>query len=236
MKTLVDLTPLDEIFAEENPTDDALFGLEYEDQEGLITSNNPEVLDLFGEAVQTTPSSLSKALAQGLVAHTLPLTQERIAAFMNALGALGNAAAAAQLTQLSRAALYSKRRSDPAFRQRWDDAMLIGIEAQEDEMRRRAFKGVRRPVFYKGDICGHVVEYSDSNAQFLMKGAKPEIYARERLDVTMKGGLEIKYAELSDKELDEIIMEKLSAVGVRTRLPPPPPGRTIDQEDDDDDE
>jgi len=225
MKALVNLTPLDEIFAEENPTDDPVFGREYEDSEGLITSANPEMLDLFGEPVQTTSSSLSHALAQGLVAHTLPLTPERVAAFMNALETLGNAAAAAQLTQLSRAALYSQRRSDPAFRQRWDDAMLIGIEAQEDEMRRRAFKGVLRPVFYKGDVCGYTTEYSDSNAQFLMKGAKPEIYARERLDVTMKGGLEIKYAELSDKELDELIMEKLSAVGVRTRLP-----RTIDGE------
>src|SRR5215467_2101729 len=32
----------------------------------------------------------------------------------------------------------------------------------EAEMRRRAIEGVQKPVFYKGEVCGYITEYSDS--------------------------------------------------------------------------
>lgn len=73
--------------------------------------------------------------------------------------------------------MYEWRAVDAEFAQRWEDAKALGIEACEDEIRRRAFEGYDKPLSKDGKLTGHVVrEYSDTLAIFLLKGAKPEVY------------------------------------------------------------
>ena len=56
------------------------------------------------------------------------------------------------------------------------DARVEACDLLEAEARRPAVSGVRKPVYYMGDICGTVRECSDTLLIFLMKGAMAEKY------------------------------------------------------------
>lgn len=74
----------------------------------------------------------------------------------------------------------------PEFAEAWDAAKRIGVSALEDEAHRRAFEGVDKPVFYKGDECGSIREYSDLLAVFLLKAHDPAKY-RENSKLELSG-------------------------------------------------
>ena len=57
---------------------------------------------------------------------------------------------------------------------------------REDEADRRAVEGTLRPVFHKGNICGHVREYSDSLLAIQLKAGNPDRYA-DRQKVEHRG-------------------------------------------------
>lgn len=78
---------------------------------------------------------------------------------------------------------------------RWreDDAEFIvserwireGIADQlEAEAVRRAFRGVRRPVYQGGLLAGYLTEYSDQLLMFCLKAMRPERF-RERSEVSV---------------------------------------------------
>jgi hypothetical protein len=53
------------------------------------------------------------------------------------------------------------RRQDEAFAEACRDAFDQGTDVFIEELRRRAVEGVEKPVFYQGQVCGHITEYSD---------------------------------------------------------------------------
>jgi hypothetical protein len=57
----------------------------------------------------------------------------------------------------------------------------------EQEARRRAHDGVRKPVYQGGKRVGYIQEYSDTLLIFLLKGLRPEKY-RERFEHSGAGG------------------------------------------------
>lgn len=59
------------------------------------------------------------------------------------------------------------------------DAIADRLEA---EAIRRAFKGIRVPVYQGGLLAGHVTQYSDQLLTLLLKAMRPEKY-RERAEV-----------------------------------------------------
>ena len=71
---------------------------------------------------------------------------------------------------------YHARKKDKKFREEWHKAAQIGTALLEYEAQRRAYHGVDKPVYYKGEVCGSVKEYSDSMLIFLLKARKPEVY------------------------------------------------------------
>ena len=77
-----------------------------------------------------------------------------------------------------------------AGRARVAEAREEACDALEAEARRRAVEGVRKPVYYRGEIVGTVKEYSDTLLIFLMKGAMPEKY-RENVKIEHTGGAEL---------------------------------------------
>jgi hypothetical protein len=93
--------------------------------------------------------------------------------------------AAAKKIGVTRQALYALKLLDPGFAEQWEDAYESGTDLFEDEVKRRALDGIEKPVFYKGEIVGHIREYSDTLMAIVLKARRPEKY-RERFDVEIK--------------------------------------------------
>lgn len=90
--------------------------------------------------------------------------------FLDHLRQSANVAASARAVGVSSGAVYGLRERDGDFRASWDEALEDAFDMLEAEARRRAFEGVEEPVFYQGREVGTVRKYSDSLAQFLLKG------------------------------------------------------------------
>lgn len=96
------------------------------------------------------------------------------AVFLDALSRTASVTKACILTKIPRRTVYEWRLADEAFKKQWDDAIELSIDALEDEAVRRAFEGVRKPVFQGGKRVGHIQEYSDTLLIFMLKGRRPE--------------------------------------------------------------
>ena len=82
--------------------------------------------------------------------------------------------------------VYNHRAADEAFRACWNRAMERGTELLEQEAVRRAYHGVEKPVFYKGEQCGTVQDYSDSLLMFVLRARRPELYRdKDRADTNV---------------------------------------------------
>ena len=108
--------------------------------------------------------------------------EERFLTLLRETG--GNVSKACETAQIARQRVYEWRKSDAKFASKWDEAVEAGVEDLEEEARRRAFRGVDEPVFYKGEECGLIRKYSDTLLIFLLKGNKPEKY-RENINISI---------------------------------------------------
>ena len=116
--------------------------------------------------------------------------------FCESLREMPNVARACRAAGVSRVTAYRHRQDWTEFERAWDDALQDGLDRWEEEMARRAFEGVKKPVMYQGEVVELVDEYSDTLAIVLMKAHRPEKY-RERSEVKTDGNLTInvKYEE-----------------------------------------
>lgn len=128
--------------------------------------------------------------------------------FLAVLAESGNVRAACDAAKVSRQVAYAYRADNEAFAAAWALALEEAADLLEQEARRRAYEGWDEPVYGKleGKFAGEgrigvVRKYSDSLMQFLLKGAKPEVY-RERTDVRHSGKIDV--TKLSDDELSAI--------------------------------
>ena len=109
--------------------------------------------------------------------------------FLAAYAACGCIRYAARNAKRSRSAHY-KWMQDAAYAEAFAEAREEACEALESEARRRAVAGVRKPVYYQGDVVGMVREYSDTLLIFLMKAAMPEKY-RDNVKTEDTGSAEL---------------------------------------------
>lgn len=92
-----------------------------------------------------------------------PAAQRRVMdTFLEALRELPHVEAAARKAKIAKPTIYRWRATDAEFAAQWDAAIEQGLNVLHDEAIRRAYKGVREPVFYKGQKCGQIVRYSDT--------------------------------------------------------------------------
>jgi len=103
-------------------------------------------------------------------------TDERRIRFLTVLERTGNVMAAAKAARVNRSTAYDERERNKEFADAWKEAVEAAIEGMELEAHRRAVKGTLKPVFYKGDQCGKIREYSDTLLIFMLKAHKPEKY------------------------------------------------------------
>jgi hypothetical protein len=76
------------------------------------------------------------------------------------------------------------READPEFlvKEKWARDQLA--DRLEAEAIRRAFKGVKTPVYQGGLLAGYITQYSDQLLTLMLKALRPEKF-RERTDVTV---------------------------------------------------
>lgn len=127
------------------------------------------------------------------------LTINEKAAFLKKLASsAGNVSKAAQAARIARSSAYDYKKSDSDFSAAWDDVIEQVADAAEEELYRRAVKGVREPVFYKGQKVASVRKFSDRALEAFLRANRPNKY-RERME------LNINVPALSDEELEAII-------------------------------
>lgn len=117
-------------------------------------------------------------------------TELRKKAMLAAFAECGNVTQACKIADIGRTAHYEWLKDDPEYAKAFDDALEQATDRLEQEARRRAVEGTIKPVFYKGDECGYVREYSDTLLIFLLKGANPNKY-RDNIKQEITGNMEV---------------------------------------------
>lgn len=102
-------------------------------------------------------------------------------AFLRALRKLGIVGYACSVAKVHRSTAYRHYEKDPVFAKAWESALEDACDRLEQEAIRRACQGTAKPVFYKGDQCGSIQEYSDTLLIFMLKAYRPEKF-RESFD------------------------------------------------------
>lgn len=124
--------------------------------------------------------------------------------FLKALKEIGTVQRACNSINIHRNTAYEWKHADPDFSAKWDAVVESHIEELETEARRRAYEGVKKPVYQGGELVGHVQEYSDTLLIFLLKGRRPEVFAERSRNVTLNLDANT-IANLPDSELDRLI-------------------------------
>jgi len=79
------------------------------------------------------------------------ITPQKYNDFLEMLSEIGNAAKCCEALGMSRGPVYARRTKNKTFRKKWKIAKKLSIARLEDEAWRRAFEGIKKPVFYKGE-------------------------------------------------------------------------------------
>lgn len=137
-----------------------------------------------------------------------PITEARWTQFLELLAQTANVTRSSEASGISRMSVYNRRRDDPEFAARYDEAYRRGYEALEEECQRRAFSGFEEPVFYKGRKVATVKKFSDTLAVFLMKGNTDGKF-RDRVETTNGSPAGGRFAKLTDEEIEAELKRRL---------------------------
>jgi hypothetical protein len=152
------------------------------------------------------------------MANRTKQTDERVELFLATLSQGGTVTAAAEKANIGRRTIYDWKESDPEFAAQFEDAYQRGIAVLEDEAVRRAYHGVQRPVYQKGQIAGHVTEYSDSLLMFLLKSRDPRFRDKTQVEMTGKDGGPIKTEGIDLSKLSTDELRNLLSITARATL------------------
>lgn len=156
------------------------------------------------EAARDVSTELAEATA---AVEALPngIRHPKKRAFLSAYCTTGNISEAARLAGMNRLAHYHWLSTDERYAEVFEQAVEIAGDYLEAVARDRATKGWLEPVYYKGEMVGHIRKYSDTLLIFLLKGARPEKF-RDNATIrhTGPGGGAIQVQ--GDYELSERMM------------------------------
>lgn len=121
-------------------------------------------------------------------------------AFLAAYRATASVAGAARATRISRHTHHDWMKVDANYRAAFETVQDEAGQTLEDEAVRRAYEGVKRPIFYGGKPMKtgrgknartfYEVEYSDQLLLALLKRFRPKLY-REHVAAEVTGSLEL---------------------------------------------
>ena len=99
--------------------------------------------------------------------------------FLTVLARTGN------ITQSAKAVGYADttylrrlKKDNKDFAEAWEMAALAGADRLLDEAQRRALDGIEEHIYYKGEVVGTKLVYSDALLMFLVRGAHPTKYGQ----------------------------------------------------------
>lgn len=120
-------------------------------------------------------------------------SEERKHQFLEALRKSPNVTVAARKVGISTSTVAKHRKDDPLFEERFQEALNEAIDMLEHNAHQRAFQGVEKGVYYKGDLVDTQLEYSDALTMFLLKAHRPEKYReRSQVDSNVTGGMTLR--------------------------------------------
>lgn len=119
---------------------------------------------------------------------------------------------ACRTIKITRPAVTYWRDTDEDFAAAMDAIKEVWIEGMEEELDRRAFEGVIKDIYYKGEVVGQLREYSDNLLMFRMKALRPEMYR--------DGPKASERVPLSDAELDAALQRRMQRVSKTTQDTP----------------
>lgn len=104
----------------------------------------------------------------------IELSRKKRKTFLQILSKTGRVTEAAQAVgYTSTNHLHKMRREDEQFAEDWDLAVAAAKDVLESEAIRRGVDGVMEPTYYKGEVCGYTVKYSDTLLMFVLKKLDP---------------------------------------------------------------
>ena len=96
--------------------------------------------------------------------------------FLRLLSETGNVSKCCKALNISRQEMYKCKIKDEKFNEQWHAAQDMAIELLEDESFRRAFEGLEKDVWYKGEVVGSERVYSDTLLMNRLQAEKPDKY------------------------------------------------------------
>ena len=109
------------------------------------------------------------------------------APFLAAFRRTASVRRAAAAVKIDRTMHYRWLAEDPTYAAAFEKAREEAAQVLEDEAVRRAYEGIRKPVFYQGEVVDYVFEYDTALLMFLLRGWRPDRY-RERTELTGPDG------------------------------------------------
>ena len=152
-------------------------------------------------AAPPAPSAPDDKQLEALPALFADLANRHQRAFLAGFLAGKGLKRAEELSDISRWCHYQWMKNDDAYRESFRLAKTILTDEAEDEAYRRAFLGYDTPVVHAGKITAWHKSYSDSLAQFMLKGMRPRVY-RDGMDDLPMGptGITIEIVRPEDRE------------------------------------
>jgi len=138
------------------------------------------------------------------------ITPENYKEFFNLLAEVGNVTKVCEAIGISRFPIYDRYRNNKTFRKKFDLAKEMSIARLEDEAWRRAFEGITKPVFYKGEQLKNADgtpyferTYSDTLLMHRLNAEKPDKYQyKHRIDADLSGKFTFKWEDEPDDKAD----------------------------------
>lgn len=116
-----------------------------------------------------------------------------VATYLDELEDHGLTARAARAAGTTSHAVDKYASAHPEFEQARQEALDLFGDTLEQAAVTRAVHGVTKPVFYKGEECGEVQEYSDGLLTTLLKGRRGHLYG-DKKEVNFRGDIQIVMA------------------------------------------
>ena len=114
--------------------------------------------------------------------------EERQERYLAVLQATGEPILARKEVGVHRDTVRQRRHKDDAFRHAEEEALRVYRAGLATEVHRRGYLGVEEPIYYKGEVVGVVLKYSDRLAELHIKRHCPAY--RDKLQVDQKTELQ----------------------------------------------
>ncbi len=117
-----------------------------------------------------------------------------MARFLEAVRTGSEIPEAAEYAGVSAKTMRELRKTNADFARALTDAEDASVDYLRAEAKRRAVDGWQEPVFFKGEIVGHIQRYSDRMLELLLRARAPEF--RDERTVVVSGSVTLTADDL----------------------------------------